>query len=124
MQSQTWRAPRGVWLVADRIFPGWRGQDCFSGRSWHAEYILAGALGLGVGIAAHALVVASKRIWPNKLSQLDKAIEHPFAPGFLKFNLKLVAFDLFHRAIAELLVKDALAYRDIGARFRGEACRA
>ena len=64
--------------------------------------------GAECGILAHANDVAQTG-YSVKLSQAYKAIQDPFAPGFLKLDFQLVALDRVDDAVAEFAVEDALA---------------
>src|SRR5262249_11148087 len=45
---------------------------------------------------------------------LDKTIHHPLLAGFVELDRELVAVDRRDVAVAELLVKDAVADRELG----------
>jgi len=55
------------------------------------------------------------------IPHLHKTIHHPFPPGMFEVDFELVAFDLDDGAVAEFLVEDALAERDVAAALVAEA---
>src|SRR3546814_7009586 len=59
---------------------------------------------------------------PPVSGQPDEAVEDALGARLLEFDLQLVAVDVEDRAIAEFLVEDAHADREVGAWLRADRC--